>query len=159
MTWQIVGVMSPGEMGAAVATVLRTHGLRVVTCLEGRSARTRQRAEAAQLEVVPTLERLVTTVEAVLSIVPTFEAPAVGAGIAQAVRQSEASITFIEAAAQLKPAMAPGAAQIITALAQLPWEPQESPDQAALARQLPVQELIALLASKGLRQATGEPAR
>jgi len=305
MTWQSVGVMSPGEMGVAVATVLRTHGLRVVTCLEGRSARTRQRAEAAQLEVVPTLERLVTTVEAVLSIVPTFEAPAVGAGIAQAVRQSEASITFIEAnaispmtsasieqtitqaggryldgclnggpasmggsgrlylsgsdanraaevlrqyglgvevlgshpgqasafkmayagftkgttallleltlmahawgcldrildtyassypeafrlftthlttwpeyaairaqemveltstveAAQLKPAMAPGAAQIITALAQLPWEPQESPDQAALARQLPIQELIPLLAAKGLRQATGEPAR
>ncbi|MEE8289991.1 MAG: NAD(P)-binding domain-containing protein [Candidatus Tectomicrobia bacterium] len=97
MTWQSVGVMSPGEMGAAVATVLRTHGLRVVTCLEGRSARTRQRAETAQLEVVSTLDRLVSTVEAVLSIVPTVEAPLVGAGIAQAMRQSGASITFIEA--------------------------------------------------------------
>lgn len=46
-----------------------------------------------------------------------------------------------------------------TAFAQLPWEPQESLDQAALARQLPTQELIPLLAAKGLRQATGEPAR
>ena len=47
MTWQSVGVLSPGEMGAAVATVLRAHGLRVVTCLEGRSPRTWQRAEIA----------------------------------------------------------------------------------------------------------------
>jgi len=300
MIWQSVGVISPGEMGTAVATVLHTHGLRVVTCLQGRSARTRQRAEAAHLEVVPTLERLVTTVDAVLSIVPTFEAPKVGAEIAQALTQSGASLTFIDAnaispmtsaaieqtitqaggryldgclnggpasmgnsgrlylsgsdadraaevlrrhglgvevlgahpgqasafkmayagftkgttallleltlmahawgcldtvldtyastypealrlftthlttwpeyaairaqemveltatveAAQLEPVMAPGAAQIIAALAKLPWKPQESPDQAALARQLPVQELIALLASKGLRQAT-----
>ena len=61
---------------------MRTHGLRVVTCLEGRSARTRQRAEDAQLEVVATLERLVTTVDAVLSIVPTLDAPVVGAGVA-----------------------------------------------------------------------------
>ena len=54
MTWHSVGVISLGEMGSAVATVLRTHGLRVVTCVQGRSARTQQRAEAAQLEVVPT---------------------------------------------------------------------------------------------------------
>jgi hypothetical protein len=26
MTWQSVGVISPGEMGTAVATVLHTHG-------------------------------------------------------------------------------------------------------------------------------------
>ena len=68
-------------------------------------------------------------------------------------------LTATVEAAQLEPVMAPGAAQIITALARLSWEPQESPDQAALARQLPLQELIPLLAAKGLRQATGEPAR
>jgi len=76
MTWQSVGVLRPGEMEAAVATVLRVHGLRVVTCLEGRSARTRQRAKAARLEMVPTLAQLVRTVEAVLSIVPTMSPPA-----------------------------------------------------------------------------------
>jgi len=65
-------------MGAAVATVLRAHGLRVVTCLEGRSARTRQRSETARLEVVSTLAQLVRTVEAVLSIVPTRSTSAVG---------------------------------------------------------------------------------
>ncbi len=97
MTWQSVGVLSPGEMGAAVATVLRAHGLRVVTCLEGRSARTRQRAEAARLEVVPTLAQLVHTVDAVLSIVPTMRAAAVGEGIAQAITPRDKVLYFIEA--------------------------------------------------------------
>jgi 3-hydroxyisobutyrate dehydrogenase-like beta-hydroxyacid dehydrogenase len=97
MTWRSVGVLSPGEMGAAVATVLRTHGLRVVTCLEGRSARTRQRSEIARLEVVSTLAQLVRTVEAVLSIVPTMSAPAVGEEIAQAITQTSKPIAFIEA--------------------------------------------------------------
>jgi 3-hydroxyisobutyrate dehydrogenase-like beta-hydroxyacid dehydrogenase len=84
-------------MGAAVATVLRMHGLRVVTCLEGRSARTRQRSEIARLEVVSTLAQLVRTVEAVLSIVPTMSAPAVGEEIAQAITQTSKPISFIEA--------------------------------------------------------------
>jgi hypothetical protein len=39
MTWQRIGVLRPGAMGAAVATVLRVHGLRTVICWEGRSAR------------------------------------------------------------------------------------------------------------------------
>ncbi len=38
MTWQRMGVLRPGAMGAAVATVLRVHGLRTVICREGRSA-------------------------------------------------------------------------------------------------------------------------
>jgi 3-hydroxyisobutyrate dehydrogenase-like beta-hydroxyacid dehydrogenase len=84
-------------MGAAVATVLRAHGLRVVTCLEGRSARTRQRSETARLEVVSTLAQLVRTVEAVLSIVPTMSAPAVSEEVAQAITQTSQPISFIEA--------------------------------------------------------------
>jgi hypothetical protein len=64
MAWQSMGVLSPGEVGGAVATVLCAHGLRVVTHIEGRSVRTRQRAEAARLEVVPSLAQLVRTVEA-----------------------------------------------------------------------------------------------
>jgi 3-hydroxyisobutyrate dehydrogenase-like beta-hydroxyacid dehydrogenase len=305
MTWQSVGVLSPGEMGAAVATVLRAHGLRVVTCLAGRSPRTWQRAEAAQLEVVPTLADLVHTVDAVLSIVPTMRATVVGEGIAQAIKQNGKGLYFIEAnaispmtstsiaqtitqaggryvdgciiggaasmdrsgmfylsgldaevaatalrshglqaevlgdrpgqasalkmgyagftkgttallleltliaqawgcldallakyasshpgafrlftthvttwpeyaairaeemveltamaeAAGVRSVMASGAEEILTALAQLPWDAQEPQDRAALARQLPVQALIALLAAKGLRQATGERTR
>jgi 3-hydroxyisobutyrate dehydrogenase-like beta-hydroxyacid dehydrogenase len=112
MTWRSVGVLSPGEMGAAVATVLRTHGLRVVTCLEGRSARTRQRSEIARLEVVSTLAQLVRTVEAVLSIVPTMSAPAVGEEIAQAITQTSKPISFIEANA-ISPMTSPAIEQTI----------------------------------------------
>jgi 3-hydroxyisobutyrate dehydrogenase-like beta-hydroxyacid dehydrogenase len=303
MTWQSVGVLSPGEMGTAVATVLRAHGLRVVTCLEGRSGRTRQRSEAARLEVVPTLAELVYTVEAVLSIVPSMSAPAVVTGIAQAITQTGKPIYFVEAnaispmtsrameqtitqagggyvdgciiggpadvgrstmfylsgpdaevaaaalragglqtevlgalagqasafkmgyagftkgttallleltlmahawgfldailakyasshpealrmftahvttwpeyaairaeemveltamakAAGLTSIMPPGAEQVMTAMAQLAWNPHEAMDRAALERQLPLQELIPLLAAKGLLKATGEP--
>jgi 3-hydroxyisobutyrate dehydrogenase-like beta-hydroxyacid dehydrogenase len=115
MTWQSVGVLSPGEMGAAVATVLRVHGLRTVTCLKGRSACTRQRAEAAQLEVVPTMAQLVRTVEAVLSIVPTMSAPAVGAEIAQAITQVGKPLYFIEANA-ISPMTSTAIEQTITSV-------------------------------------------
>jgi hypothetical protein len=40
-------------------------------------------------------------------------------------------------------------------VAKLAWDAQEPKDQAVLARQLPVQELIPRLATKGLRQAPG----
>src|SRR6266540_4020940 len=102
MTWRSVGVLSPGEMGAAVATVLRAHGLRVVTCLEGRSARTRQRSEIARLEVVSTLAQLV----------PTRSAPAVGEEIAQAITQTRKPIAFIEANA-ISPMRSPAIEQTI----------------------------------------------
>jgi 3-hydroxyisobutyrate dehydrogenase-like beta-hydroxyacid dehydrogenase len=45
-----VGLLHPGEMGAAVGAVLRAQGVRVVWASEGRSEETRARAEAAGLE-------------------------------------------------------------------------------------------------------------
>jgi 3-hydroxyisobutyrate dehydrogenase-like beta-hydroxyacid dehydrogenase len=47
-----VGLLHPGEMGAAVGAVLRERGERVVWASEGRSAATRERAGAAGLEDV-----------------------------------------------------------------------------------------------------------
>jgi hypothetical protein len=64
-------------------------------------------------------------------------------------------LTAMGEAVGLQPVMAPGAEQILMAVAKLAWDAQDPKDQAALARQLPVQELIPLLATKGLRQATG----
>jgi 3-hydroxyisobutyrate dehydrogenase-like beta-hydroxyacid dehydrogenase len=51
---ETIGVLHPGEMGAAVASVLRGQGRRVVWASEGRSAETRARAEAAGLDDVGT---------------------------------------------------------------------------------------------------------
>jgi hypothetical protein len=66
-------------------------------------------------------------------------------------------LTAMAKAAGLTPIIAPGAEQVIAAMAQLSWDPSDTMDQTALKRQLPLQELIALLAAKGLLKATEEP--
>ena len=63
-----VGVMSPGDMGQAVAIRLKARGLNVCTALERRSERSRVLAREAGLTDVGTLERLVAECDAVLSI-------------------------------------------------------------------------------------------
>ena len=73
-----------------------------------------------------------------------------------AIRAEEmVELTAMAEAVGLQPVMAPGAEQILMAVAKLAWDAQDPKDQAALTRQLPVQELIPLLAAKGLRQAPG----
>jgi 3-hydroxyisobutyrate dehydrogenase-like beta-hydroxyacid dehydrogenase len=63
-----VGVMSPGDMGQAVAVQLKATGFNVYTALEGRSERTRALARDAGLTDVGTLARLVAECDVVLSI-------------------------------------------------------------------------------------------
>ena len=54
MTLQRVGILSPGDMGHTVGYRLVEHGLPVLTCLAGRSQRTRDLAQEAGIEDVPT---------------------------------------------------------------------------------------------------------
>jgi len=63
-----VGVMSPGDMGQAVAIQLKAKGLNVYTALENRSERTRALAREAGLTDVGTVTRLVAECDVVLSI-------------------------------------------------------------------------------------------
>ena len=63
-----VGILSPGDMGHTVGNVLRENGLRVITCLNGRSQRTRQLAEKAGIVDVPTYPQFVTEADLILSI-------------------------------------------------------------------------------------------
>ena len=63
-----VGVMSPGDMGQAVAIQIKARGLHVYTALEHRSERTRGLAREAGLTDVSTLARLVVECDVVLSI-------------------------------------------------------------------------------------------
>jgi 3-hydroxyisobutyrate dehydrogenase-like beta-hydroxyacid dehydrogenase len=64
-----VGVLHPGEMGAAVGAVLRAQGLPVRWASEGRSEASRARAEAAGLEDVGSVAE-VARCEVVFSICP-----------------------------------------------------------------------------------------
>jgi 3-hydroxyisobutyrate dehydrogenase-like beta-hydroxyacid dehydrogenase len=63
-----IGVMSPGDMGQAVAIQLKAKGLNVCTALEHRSERARALAREAELTDVGTVSRLVAECDAVLSI-------------------------------------------------------------------------------------------
>src|SRR3974377_1437607 len=63
-----MGVMSPGDMGQAVAIQIKAQGLNVYTPLEHPSERTRGLARQAGLTDVGTLARLVVECDVVLSI-------------------------------------------------------------------------------------------
>ena len=54
-----VGLLSPGDMGHVVGQVAIASGARVITCLNGRSERTRKLAEIAGIEDIPTYSDLV----------------------------------------------------------------------------------------------------
>jgi 3-hydroxyisobutyrate dehydrogenase-like beta-hydroxyacid dehydrogenase len=65
-----VGLLHPGEMGAVVGHCLRAGGARVVWASAGRSADSRRRAEAADLEDLGTLAAVVQASDVVVSVCP-----------------------------------------------------------------------------------------
>ena len=68
----IVGLLHPGEMGAAIGDALRSVGHEVVWAADGRSEQTRARAMA--LRDVGTLDALVAEAEVILSVCPPHAA-------------------------------------------------------------------------------------
>jgi 3-hydroxyisobutyrate dehydrogenase-like beta-hydroxyacid dehydrogenase len=74
MAGQTVGLLHPGEMGAAVGAVLVKQGNRVVWASAGRSAKTRERAQAAGLEDAGSVGRLVRLSDGIISVCPPHAA-------------------------------------------------------------------------------------
>lgn len=74
MTDGPIGVVHPGEMGAAVGACLRAAGHDVVWASAGRSATTRARALAAGLRDVDTVDALVAACPVVVSVCPPHAA-------------------------------------------------------------------------------------
>ena len=72
-----IGVLHPGEMGAAVAAALRTGGHDVVWASAGRSADTSARAAAAGLRDVGSVQDLAAACDIVVSVCPPHAATAV----------------------------------------------------------------------------------
>jgi 3-hydroxyisobutyrate dehydrogenase-like beta-hydroxyacid dehydrogenase len=69
-----IGILHPGEMGAAVGAAARLRGARVIWCSNGRSSATVRRAKARGLEDVNALDRLVNQSDVVISICPPHAA-------------------------------------------------------------------------------------
>jgi 3-hydroxyisobutyrate dehydrogenase-like beta-hydroxyacid dehydrogenase len=91
-----VALISPGDMGQAVGALLVENGVRVMTCLAGRSERTRALARSAGFVDVPSLDALVRESELLLSIVPPAQAVAVARDVAAALRTARARLTYVD---------------------------------------------------------------
>lgn len=91
-----VGIMSPGDMGHSVGEMLRQHDLRIVTCLAGRSERTRELAAEAGFEDVPDLETLVRESDMLLSILVPGSALEMAQQTATAIRATGADLLYAD---------------------------------------------------------------
>jgi 3-hydroxyisobutyrate dehydrogenase-like beta-hydroxyacid dehydrogenase len=82
-----IGILHPGEMGSAVAATVRNSGYEVCWVSEGRSHRTRARAESAGFTDAGTLAHLCETCPVILSVCPPeFAADLAGQVVAQGFR-------------------------------------------------------------------------
>ena len=97
MTIQTVGILSPGDMGGAIASVLNQNGLRTVSALGDRSERTKQLAIAAKVENVGTLEKLVIESDIILSILVPSAATQIAKQVAVAIQKVGKNILYVDA--------------------------------------------------------------
>jgi 3-hydroxyisobutyrate dehydrogenase-like beta-hydroxyacid dehydrogenase len=89
MTECIVGVISPGHMGAGLGWALAEGGARVVTTIDGRSERTARLAAEAGLTVLPDVADVLAGADVVLVVTPPAAAVAAAAAIAAAARRAD----------------------------------------------------------------------
>lgn len=93
---ETVGILSPGDMGHVVGQVLRTHGLRVIAALQGRSPRTKTLAGEAGIEDVGSLENLVQRADVLLSILVPAEAVSAAQAVARALQATGATLLYAD---------------------------------------------------------------
>jgi 3-hydroxyisobutyrate dehydrogenase-like beta-hydroxyacid dehydrogenase len=91
-----VGLLSPGDMGHSIGQVLHANGLRVVTCLEGRSQRSRDLAEKAGIADGGNLEEIVQKVDLFLSVLVPSSALSVAQRVATALQHTGASVLYAD---------------------------------------------------------------
>ena len=93
MAQQTVGLLHPGEMGAAVGAAARASGALVLWAAEGRSAATRKRADKADLRDAGTLATLAGRCSILMSVVP----PAAARDVAGSVIAAGFRGTYLDA--------------------------------------------------------------
>ncbi|MCC5636972.1 DUF1932 domain-containing protein [Nostoc sp. CHAB 5844] len=97
MPIQTVGILSPGDMGQAIASILNQHGLKTIAALENRSPRTRQLAAAANIQDVGSLTQLVIESDVVLSVLVPAAAAKVAQQVAQVITNVGKQILYVDA--------------------------------------------------------------
>ena len=91
-----VAILSPGDMGHAVGQRLREHELDVITCLGGRSERTRALSQKAGIGDVATIEELVQRSDLIMSMTVSAAVPGVCQQVADALAATGADTLFAE---------------------------------------------------------------
>ena len=84
MSVHTVAILSPGDMGSGVGYALGQNDFDIITCLRGRSNRTRELAAAAHFRDIPTLGLLVEQADLILSILVPDQAVSVARQVADA---------------------------------------------------------------------------
>lgn len=92
-----IGVLSPGDMGGAIAALLKANGARVLTCLEGRSERTRGLAEQAGCDISESLEELVVEADVLISVLVPARAVEVASSVARAIEATGSDLLYVDA--------------------------------------------------------------
>jgi len=114
MAVETVGIMSPGDMGSGVGGVLKQHGLRVLTALDGRSEESRERAAEQGMEDVGSLDDLVKASDIVLSILVPSEALSFAQDVAESIVRTDVAVAVADCNA-VAPATGIKMDEIITA--------------------------------------------
>jgi len=113
MKIETVGILSTGEMGHRVALVLRNQGLKVVTCLAGRSARTVELAANAGVSDLGTMAAVVAQADMIISIVVPSAAKPLAETVASAIAAAKKPVLYADANA-ISPMTAKTIERIIT---------------------------------------------
>jgi len=113
MKIETVGILSTGEMGHRVALVLRNQGIKVVTCLAGRSARTVELAAKAGVSDLGTMAAVVAQADMIISIVVPSAAKPLAETVASAIAAAKKPVLYADANA-ISPMTAKTIERIIT---------------------------------------------
>lgn len=114
MAVKTIGLLSPGDMGHSIGAVLRSNGLEVLTCLQGRSERTKALARQSGFADCASLEELVTRADIVLCVLVPARATAVAEEVASAIRATKANVLYVDCNA-ISPQTVRGIADLIQA--------------------------------------------
>lgn len=96
MTITTVGILSPGDMGHSIGAVLQKNGVQVLTCLEGRSQRTRDLAAEAGIEDAGSIAELVEQCDILLSVLVPARATEVAEQVAEAIRSTGVDLVYAD---------------------------------------------------------------
>lgn len=96
MKIETIGVMSPGDMGQAVAQQFKNAGFKVCTALDQRSARSKALARDAGLTDVGSLAKLIESCDVILSIMNPGAALDFAGEVAQALTAGKRRPLFVD---------------------------------------------------------------